>query len=105
MNIYQEVIWDANVIYGKNGLREFSLNDFDYVNTKFVVYINFYKFFSFIYLIFALITRDLYCLIAPLKFNQWFDAFHCDGIKLVSQTDLNDFYYLLFAPLNIFHFI
>jgi hypothetical protein len=35
-NTYQEVIWDANVIYGKNGLREFSLNDFDYVNTKFV---------------------------------------------------------------------
>jgi hypothetical protein len=36
INIYQEVIWDANVIYGKNGLKEFSLNDFDYISSKFV---------------------------------------------------------------------
>jgi hypothetical protein len=34
VNTYQEVIWDANVIYGKNGLRQFSLNDFDYINSK-----------------------------------------------------------------------
>lgn len=33
-NVYQEVIWDVNVILGQNGLREFSLNDFDYVNIK-----------------------------------------------------------------------
>ena len=35
LNPYQEVAWDVNVIYGKNGLREFSLNDFDYVNIKY----------------------------------------------------------------------
>ena len=29
-NIYQEVVWDINFIYGQNGLKEFSLNDFDY---------------------------------------------------------------------------
>lgn len=31
---YQEVVWDVNVIYGKNSLNEFSLNDFDYVSIK-----------------------------------------------------------------------
>ncbi len=33
-NCYQEVVWDVNVIYGQNALNEFSLNDFDYVNSK-----------------------------------------------------------------------
>ena len=31
---YQEVVWDVNVIYGKNCVNEFSINDFDYVNMK-----------------------------------------------------------------------
>lgn len=34
VNFYQEVSWDVNIIYGKNSLTEFSLNDFDYVNQK-----------------------------------------------------------------------
>lgn len=34
MNCFQEVVWDVNLIYGQNGLTEFSLNDFDYVNPK-----------------------------------------------------------------------
>lgn len=34
VNFYQEVSWDVNIIYGKNSLCEFSLNDFDYVNLK-----------------------------------------------------------------------
>lgn len=34
VNFYQEVAWDVNIIYGKNSLSEFSLNDFDYVNPK-----------------------------------------------------------------------
>ncbi len=33
-NCFQEVVWDVNLIYGQNGLTEFSLNDFDYVNQK-----------------------------------------------------------------------
>jgi hypothetical protein len=34
VNFYQEVVWDVNVIYGQNGLTEFSFNDFDYINSK-----------------------------------------------------------------------
>lgn len=34
MNCFQEVVWDVNLIYGQNGLTEFSLNDFDYVSQK-----------------------------------------------------------------------
>jgi hypothetical protein len=33
-NWFKEVKWDINAIYGQNSLNEFSLNDFDYINSK-----------------------------------------------------------------------
>ncbi len=60
INCFQEVVWDVNLIYGQNGLTEFSLNDFDYV-----------------------MPRDSVPLISALKHNSWFEGFNSDAVKLV----------------------
>lgn len=62
VNFYQEVVWDVNVIYGQNGLTEFSFNDFDYVNTK-----------------------DAIPLILALRFNQWFEGISSENIKFSNE--------------------